>query len=76
MTAIEIVETVMGVTGTSMKELVEYADLGSMSNVMQMLNRSDLKVGTFVKMLETMGFQLIAQSTENDEEFIIDYDEG
>ena len=39
-----------------------------------MLHRNDLKVGTFVKMLEVMGYQLIVQNTESiSEETLVDY---
>lgn len=76
MTAIEIVQNIMQDTGTSLGELAEYADLGSKSNVHHLLNlRNDLKVGTFVKMLEALGYQLIVQSTETEEEeILVDYD--
>lgn len=76
MTAIETICEIMEANKVSLSELSEYADLGSKSNVHQMLNRrKDLKVGTFVKMLEALGYQLIAQSEETDEEFILDYEE-
>lgn len=76
MTAIEIIHSVMQNTNTSFGELAEYANLGSKSNVHQMLSlRNDLKVGTFVKMLEALGYQLIVQSAETDEEeILVDYD--
>ena len=64
----------MKVTGTTLSDLEKYSDLGSLSNISQMLNRNDLKVGTFVEMLEVMGFQLIAQSGETDNEIIVDND--
>lgn len=74
MTAIEIVQDTMRHTDTSLSELAEYADLGSKENVYQMLKRNDLKVGSFVKMLEAMGFQLVVQCMESDNETIVDYD--
>lgn len=74
MKAIETVREVMKVTGTTLSDLEKYSDLGSLSNISQMLNRNDLKVGTFVEMLEVMGFQLIAQSGETDNEIIVDND--
>ena len=75
MKAIETIKEVMKVTGTTLSDLEKYSDLGSLSNISQMLNRNDLKVGTFVEMLEVMGFQLIAQSGETDNEIIVDNDE-
>ena len=75
MTAIEIVRDIMDNTHTSLGELTEYTDLGTKSNIVQMLSRKDLKVGTFVKLLEVMGFQLVAQSHESSEEYVIDYEE-
>lgn len=75
MTAIETIESLMGQTQTSLSELAEYGDLGSKENVYQMLKRNDLKVSTFVKMLEVLGYQLVAQGTDNDDEIIVDYEE-
>lgn len=75
MTAIDIIHMIMKNSNISLSELTEYVDMGTKSNVCQLLSRNDLKVGTFVKLLETMGFQLIAQNMENSEEFILDYEE-
>ena len=75
MTAIETIESLMNQTQTSLSELAEYGDLGSKENVYQMLKRNDLKVSTFVKMLEVLGYQLVAQGTENNDEIIVDYEE-
>lgn len=75
MTAIEAVRSLMEQEGYTLSELAEYSDLGSKSNICQMLSREDLKVGTFVKMLEVMGYQLIAQGSD-DKELIIDNEEG
>lgn len=75
MRAIEVVESIMSNTGTSLSELAEYGELGTKENVYQMLHRNDLKVSTFVKMLEVLGYQLIAQNTETEEDIIIDYEE-
>ena len=74
MTAIEIVQNTMRHTDTSLQELAEYGDLGTRENVYQMLKRKDLKVGSFVKMLEVMGFQLVVQNTETDNETVVNYD--
>lgn len=75
MKAIEIVETIMSDTGTSLSELAEYGDLGTKENAYRMLHCNDLKVGTFCKMLEVLGYQLIAQNTGNEEDIIVDYEE-
>lgn len=73
MTAIETIEKLMKDTDTSLKDLADYSELGTKENVYQMLKRSDLKVGTFVKMLETLGFQLIALNEESEEEIVIEF---
>lgn len=75
MTAIEAICDIMETNGVSFAELSEYADLGSKSNVHHLLNlRKDLKVGTFVKMLEALGYQLVIQSEETEDEIVIDYE--
>lgn len=74
MTSIEMIEIIMKQSNTSLSDIAEYGDFGTKENVYQMLKRQDLKVGTFVRMLEVMGFQLVAQSEENSEEFVVDYD--
>lgn len=75
MSAIEIVETLMSSTGISLSELAEYGELGTKENAYRMLHCNDLKVSTFVKMLEVLGYQLIAQSTETEEDIVVDYEE-
>lgn len=75
MTAIEAICYIMETNGVSLAELSEYADLGSKSNVHHLLNlRKDLKVGTFVKMLEALGYQLVIQSEETEDEIVIGYE--
>lgn len=74
MTAIEIIQSIMTDTGTSLSEIAEYGDLGTKGNVYLMLQRNDLKVGTFCKMLEVLGYQLIVQNTETEEDIVVDYD--
>ena len=75
MTAIEAICYIMETNGVSLAELSEYADLGSKSHVHHLLNlRKDLKVGTFVKMLEALGYQLVIQSEETEDEIVIDYE--
>lgn len=75
MTAIETIRSLMEQDGYTLSELSEYSDLGSKSNICQMLSREDLRVSTFTKMLEVMGYQLIVQGTD-DKEIVIDYEEG
>ena len=75
MTAIEIIRYIAEESGMTLTELAEYSDVGSKQNLNRLLSQKDLKVGTFVKLLETMGFQLVAQNTENSEEFVLDYEE-
>lgn len=74
MTAIEAIEQIMKETDSSFSFLSEYADLGTRENIYQMLHRNDLKVGTFVKLAEVMGYQLVLCNPETDEDIIIDYD--
>ena len=75
MTAIEIIQNLMKNSNIGLSELTEYSDLGSKSNICQMLSRTDLKVSTFVKMLEVLGYQLIAQNAETEEDIVVDYEE-
>lgn len=74
MTAIEIIKMLMKSTGMSLNSLSAYSDLGSRSNLWQMLNRDDLKVRTFMQMLETMGYELVVRESETGEEHVVDYD--
>lgn len=74
MTAIEIIRQLMSDTDTTMSELAEYANLGTKSNLAQKLYSEDLKVQAFTSMLEVMGFQLVVQNIESDDEIIVDYD--
>ena len=75
MTAIEIIKSLMTDTETSLSDIAEYGDLCTKENVYRMLHCNDLKVSTFVKMLEVLGYELVAQSTEpNGEELVVDYD--
>ena len=73
MTAIETVRKVMNLTGTTLSDLENYTNLGTASNICQMLGRNDLKVGAFIEMLECMGFQLVAQSEETNDEITVDH---
>lgn len=74
MTAIDIIQQIRQTNHVNLSELAEYADLGTVSNISQILSRNDLKVETFVAMLEVMGYQLVVQSAESDDEIIVDYD--
>jgi antitoxin component HigA of HigAB toxin-antitoxin module len=75
MTAIEIIQDLMKKSETSLSDLAQYGELGTKENVYQMLRRNDLKVGTFVKMLEVLGYRLVAQNTEGyDDEITIEYE--
>lgn len=71
MNAIETVRQLMTVTDTRLKDLSDYTSLGTPSNISQMLSCKDLKVSTFVEILEMMGYQLLAVSFEG-EEIVID----
>lgn len=75
MTAIETIRYITAESGITLTELAEYADVGSKQNLNRLLSQKDLKVSVFVKLLETLGFQLIAQSTENSQEYVLDYEE-
>ncbi len=76
MNALEVVHTIIEEQNVSLSELVEYTDLGSKSNIYQKLNNTkDLKVGSFVQILEALGYQLVVQNVETDEEIVVDYDE-
>ena len=71
MTAIDAIRLIMEQEKYTLAELGEYAELGSRANVFKTLSCKDLKVGTFVKMLEAMGYQLVAQG-ENGDDILID----
>lgn len=75
MTAIEIIRYIAEESRTTLTELAEYSDVGSKQNLNRLLSQKDLKVGTFLRLLEAMGFQLVAQSTESSSEFVLDYEE-
>ena len=75
MTAIEMIRCVVEDTGFSYKELAEYSKVGSKQNLNRILSGQDMKVSTLVQLLETLGFQLVAQSTENEDEYLLDYEE-
>ena len=76
MNAIEITKQLMSKTGMTYRDLAHFANLGTVSNLHQMLSRKDLKVSTFVKMLEAMDYQLIVQDTNDlEEEHVVDNEE-
>lgn len=71
MNAKDIIEFARERVKMSYRELAEYADLGSENAVYKILHRQDLKVGTFVKLLETLGYQLVVQNMEEDTDDIV-----
>ena len=75
MNAIELSKQLMSETGTTYQKLADDTELGTASNLYQMLSRKDLKVSTFVKILDAMGCQLIVENLETDEDYIIDNEE-
>lgn len=75
MNAIDITKKIMTKTGMTYRDLAHFGELGTASNLHQMLSRKDLKVSTFVKMLEAMDFQLVVQSTLDSDEYVVDYEE-
>ena len=75
MKANEIIRKLMKDSGTTLMELAEYADMGSKENVCHILQRKDLKVGSFVKMLEVMGYKLVVIGDETNTEYDVDYEE-
>lgn len=76
MNAIELTKQLMSKTGTTYQKLAYDTELGTVSNLHQMLSRKDLKVSTFIKMLDAMGYQLIVQDTSGlDEEYVLDGEE-
>ncbi len=75
MTAIEMIRRIVEDTGFSYKELADYSKVGSKQNLSRILSGQDMKVGTLVQLLETLGFQLVAQSTEGEDEYLLDYEE-
>lgn len=76
MNAIELTKQLMSKTNMTYRDLAHFAELGTVSNLHQMLSRKDLKVSTFIKMLDAMGYQLIVQDTSGlDEEYVLDGEE-
>lgn len=75
MTAIQIIKILMKETKTSYPDLSMGTDLGSTSNICQMLSRKDLKVSTFVKILNAMEYDLIVQDANGmKEDMLVDID--
>jgi len=75
MTAIDTVRKLMKQERVTLQGLSDYGELGTSSNISQMLNRDDLKVGTFVKMLDALGFELVAKSIDTPQTITVDYGE-
>lgn len=68
MTANEVIRKLMIVTGTTFSELAEGSLQGSASGITQKVNYSeDMKVSTFVDLLETMGYRLSVRDDEDKE---------
>lgn len=73
MTASDAVKEIMKKTDSDLKYLEDYADVGSKSDICNKLNRTqDMKVGTLIKLLECMGYRLVAVNDEESDEIIID----
>ena len=75
MNAIELTKQLMGETHITYQQLANAAKLGTAPNLYQMLSRKDLKVSTFVKILEAMDCQLVVQSMNADDDYVIDNEE-
>ena len=76
MNANELTKQLMTETGTTYQKLAGDTELGTASNLHQILSRKDLKVSVFVKLLEAMDYQLIVQDINNfKEEYVIDNEE-
>lgn len=75
MNAIELTKQLMSETHITYQQLANAAKLGTASNLYQILSRKDLKVSTFVKILEAMDCQLVVQSMNADDDYVIDNEE-
>lgn len=75
MNAIELTKQLMSETHITYQQLADATELGTPSNLYQMLSRKDLKVSTFVKILEAMDCQLVVQSMNADNDYVIDNEE-
>lgn len=75
MNAIELIKQLMSETHITYQQLADATELGTPSNLYQMLSRKDLKVSTFVKILEAMDCQLVVQSMNADDDYVIDNEE-
>jgi predicted transcriptional regulator len=75
MNAIELTKQLMSETHITYQQLADATELGTPSNLYQMLSRKDLKVSTFVKILEAMDCQLVVQSMNTDDDYVIDNEE-
>lgn len=75
MNAIELTKQLMSETHITYQQLADATELGTPSNLYQMLSRKDLKVSTFVKILDAMDCQLVVQSMNADDDYVIDNEE-
>lgn len=73
MSANEFVKELMRKNKISYHDLARLAELGTPSNLHQMLSRKDLKVSVFAKLLEAMDYELLAVDLNDpDNEYVID----
>lgn len=74
MTPTEILKDIITKRGLSYQSLSENApELGTKSNIAQILNGSDMKVSTFLKFLQELECDLVVQDGySEDDEYIID----
>lgn len=76
MNAIKLAKQLISNTKMTYQDLAHFTDLGTASNLHQMLSRKDLKVSTFVKILEAMDYQLVVQDINGfGEDYVIDNEE-
>lgn len=75
MNAIELTKQLINNSHFTYQQLANITKSGTASNLHQMLSRKDLKVSTFVKLLEAMDCQLIVENLNTDEEYMIDNEE-
>jgi DNA-binding phage protein len=76
MNPVEAVNTVREAEEMSVKELAEYSGACTRESLFRILSygNKDMKVSTLVNLMETMGYQIVAQNVENPdrEDIVID----
>jgi uncharacterized protein YmfQ (DUF2313 family) len=71
-TAMQIVKDTMEVAGLSQKKLADKMGLKSQQAVFNMLNRKNgMRTDNFVKMMNTLGYDVIVRNKVNDEETVV-----